>query len=278
MTLGEYGLLQLGGRPAPPAIGAHVHARDPTAAAPRYAGDLPPAFLGKGDRVCGEGDDGFRVHDEAEHAGGAVGQRVRVLRRLLASHERPVGDLDPPEPLDVRVSFPTRQQEPGRVALLGAERFAVLAVRDQGVVPGLLDRYAPRHHGRVLSLSQEPLGAGLHASLPKQGREGHTGPFTVAHHSIDLLRRHVGFRCAIRGAPIAGALDEVNACDGRESLEIGDAQLDRTIDQAVEVPARGWGTVNLMFSLRPLPPEKTPNGGMASAASLRCPFHRSSTP
>ena len=234
MTLGEYGLLQLGGRPAPPAIGAHVHARDPTAAAPRYAGDLPPAFLGKGDRVCGEGDDRFRVHDEAEHAGGAVGQRVRVLRRLLASHERPVGDLDPPDPLDVRVSFPTRQQEPSRVALLGTERFAILAVRDQGVVPGLLDGYAPRHHGRVLSLSQEPLGAGLHASLPKQGREGHAGPLARAREAVDELRGEVGPGLPVARGAVSGALDEVQPRDRGKALEGLEVEHHRALDHPVD--------------------------------------------
>src|SRR5438094_244640 len=101
MTLGEYGLLQLGGRPAPPAIGAHVHARDPTAAAPRYAGDLPPAFLGKGDRVCGEGDDGFRVHDEAEHARGAVDElRGEVRPGLPVARGAVSGALDEVQPRD----------------------------------------------------------------------------------------------------------------------------------------------------------------------------------
>src|SRR2546430_8698537 len=64
VALGEHRLLQLGGLPLFPPVGADVHPGNPAPTAPRDSADLPPAPVVKDHRVCMKRDDRLRVHDE----------------------------------------------------------------------------------------------------------------------------------------------------------------------------------------------------------------------
>ena len=68
----------------------------------------------------------------------------------------------------------------------------------------------------------------------KQRRERHARPLAVADHAVDLLRRHLRLRRAVRRASVARAFDEVRARDRRKALEIGERELDRPIDETVD--------------------------------------------
>ena len=228
--LRQHRLLQLRGAPRRAAVGAHVDARDFSGPAPRDAVDLAPAARQR-HRERRIGDERSRVHQEAEHARAAVGHRLGVLRRLLARHERTIGELDPAQPLDVRVAFPAGQEEPRRIALLGPDRFAVLSVGDQRIVERLGDGDAAREHGGVAALGEEPRRLRPRADFAEERRERHAGPFARAREAGDLLRRQISGRAA--AAEVAGAFEEVHAAHGRESLEIGERENRRPLDHAV---------------------------------------------
>ena len=257
MALRQHGLLQLGSRPGLAGVGAHVHAGDAAAAAPGEPADFPPASLRQRRRVCRRRDDRLRVHHEAEHARGPVGERVRVLRGLLARHERPIGELDAADPLHVGAALPARHEEPRRIALLGAKRLAVLAVGDQRVVPGFLDGDAAGHHGGVFSLGEEPLGARLHAHLAEQGGEGNARPFTRARQAVDDLGGEVGSRAAVGRGAVPGALEEAEPRDRRKSPQRREVEdrgaLDHAVDQelvAVRVDGGDAGVMALIVQVR----------------------------
>src|SRR5256885_12802706 len=57
VALGEHRLLQLGGLPLFPPVGADVHPGNPAPTAPRDSADLPPAPVVKDHGVCRKRDD-----------------------------------------------------------------------------------------------------------------------------------------------------------------------------------------------------------------------------
>ena len=144
-----------------------------------------------------------------------------------------VAELDAPQPLHVRVALPAREQQAHRKALLGAKRLAVLRVDDERVVASFANGNAAREQTGIAAFGEEPLGVVLHADFAKQRRQRNAGPFAVRHHAVDLLRRHVRLRRAIRRASVARALDEVRARHRRKALEVGERELERTVDEAV---------------------------------------------
>ena len=122
MALRQDGILQsVDALPRLAAVGADVNAGDASRGRSRRCpSNLPPARV----RSARSGHAGSVMIDLASItklniAGRAVGQRIGVLRRFLARHERAVGQLDPPHPLHVRVAFEARQEQPRRIALLG---------------------------------------------------------------------------------------------------------------------------------------------------------------
>ena len=71
--------------------------------------------------------------------------------------------------------------------------------------------------------------AAFHAALLEQRRQQHAGPFGAAGHAVRFLN---GLRAARRSVP--GALDEVQAGDGREALQVVHGEGQRTVHQAVD--------------------------------------------
>src|SRR5207249_10666590 len=120
------------------------------------------------------------------------------------------------------------------IALRVAERLAVLAVRDERVVPGLLDVKSAGHHGGILSFGEEPRGAGFHADLAEQCRQGHARPLTRAREAIDQLRGQVGSAPPVARRAVAGALEETESWHTGESLEGLQVKLRGSLDHPVD--------------------------------------------
>ena len=89
---------------------------------------------------------------------------------LHPRHVGPVHELDAAQPLDVDVALPARNDEPQGVAVLRAQRLAVLAVGDQDVVHRLRHRDAALVAAGVGALGDDPGGALLDAGLAQQER------------------------------------------------------------------------------------------------------------
>src|ERR671919_3072311 len=95
--------------PALAAVCRHVHPLDPATPRPGEPGDLVEPRPRQLHFAGGEGDNRLRFHDEAELPSLAARKKVGVFRCLLAGHERLITDLEPPQPLDVRIALPARQ-------------------------------------------------------------------------------------------------------------------------------------------------------------------------
>ena len=106
----------------------------------------------------------FASMSKAELARLPVRHQVRVFRGLLACHERLVAELEPPQPLDMRIALPARQDQAQRITLLRPNRFAVLSIGQDRVLEHLLKRNAARHHRSIGTFGKHP-GARL-ASRP----------------------------------------------------------------------------------------------------------------
>src|SRR5262249_57187253 len=121
------------------AIGAHLHACDAPSARPGDARDLPEAGLRDGHPAGRSRDGRLRLQDEGQLNGLAIGLREGVERGFVPRHERLVPELEPPQPLDVRIADPAGQQQPGWIALFGPQRLAILAVGHQTIRQQLLN-------------------------------------------------------------------------------------------------------------------------------------------
>ena len=100
-----------------------------------------------------------------------------------AVHPRQIGlihHLDAAQPLDIDVARPAGNDEPQRVAVLRAQRLAVLTVGDQDVVHRLRHGDAALVAAGVGALGHDPGGALLDAGLAQQERERHAGPLAAA--------------------------------------------------------------------------------------------------
>ena len=77
------------------------------------------------------------------------------------------------------------------------------------------------------------VAARLDAAFTQQRGHRHAGPLAAAREPVDAL--HVGFGRAAApfAAAVAGALEEVDARDRRQALQLVDAEHERAIDEAV---------------------------------------------
>ena len=116
------------------------------------------------------------------------------------------------------------------VPVAGHQGVAVLRVDDHRVVERLLHRDAAAHHRGVLSLGEEPRGVGVRADLPEHRRQQDPGPLGLAREPAHHLRQ------GLRPAPpeVARALEEADPRRGRETLQIGQREEGRAVDQPVD--------------------------------------------
>ena len=173
------------------------------------------------------------VHLEREYPSRAVFHQLGVLRCLVLDVLRSLGQLDAPEPLYVRVSLPARKDQPQRIALLRANRLAILPVRHQPIVHRFLKRDAALHETRVRTFGQDPAGFGSDTCFLEQDAKRHAGPFAAARQTV--TQRDVGGTGGTPFAPaVAGALDKVHSGDGRQPLDVVQAEGHRLFHQAMD--------------------------------------------
>src|SRR5262249_29302446 len=84
------------------------------------------------------GDEGFDLLEEIELIRLTSRQDRRIDLGLVEAHAGLFAKLDPPQPFDVHVAFPPRQEQSHRIPVPGHERLAVLIERDHGIVEGAL--------------------------------------------------------------------------------------------------------------------------------------------
>ncbi len=151
----------------------------------------------------------------------------------MRGHGGAVGHVEAAHPLDVGVALPARQQQAHGVALLGANGLAVLRVDDHGVVQQFGERHAAGELAGVGALGDHPFGRGLELRFSEQELHGHTGPLAATGEAVALLR--IGGEIArVFRAPVAGALDEVQAGGGWEVFEVVERVDEGLLDQAVD--------------------------------------------
>ena len=97
------------------------------------------------------------------------------------------------------------------------------------VVHGLGNRHARRALHFLHPFCDEPGCPAFQAALLEQRREEHAGPFGATRHAVRFLN---GLRPARR--PVPRALDEMQAGDGREALQVLHGEGQRTVHQAVD--------------------------------------------
>ena len=218
--------LDLGVVPAPAAVGGHLHSANGSPTGPGQAADLVEAAAGQLLTAGRKGDDRFRSD--------LVVQRrdFRVLIEMpvvVVVQVVPVHQLDSPQILGVKDSFEAGNHQPQRKPVLGPHRLAVHAVGHQTVVHALGQRHARRSLHFFHPFCNEPGGPGFHAGLLEQHREGYSGPFGATGHPVRFLN---GLRP--RRRPVPRALDEMQAGDGREALQVLHGENQRTVHHAVD--------------------------------------------
>ncbi len=166
-----------------------MHLPDLAAAGPRQTADFIKSRPRKRLLGTGKRDDGFGVDRPGEAAGFPIRHQISVFRRLLARIPGLVADLDAAQPLDADIAFPARHHQAQRIALLGAQRLAVLRIDHEAVVETFFQRQAAVHVRAVGALDQHPLRVFLEPDLLQQRRQLHPGPFRAADHAVRELQR-----------------------------------------------------------------------------------------
>src|SRR5256886_1867183 len=129
--------LQRGLRPAPATVRRDHNFGDASIAGIGNARNFIEARTAQCQARRGMRDKRFHFLDEIESIRLPIRQNRSVGPGFVKCHPRLVGDLDPAHPLDVHVAFPTRQEQPHRIAVSRHDSFAVLIESNHGVVKGL---------------------------------------------------------------------------------------------------------------------------------------------
>ena len=218
--------LDLGFVPALAAVGGHFHQLDRAAAGPRQAADLVEAAAGKLLSARRERDDRLRPDLVVQRRD----FRVAIeMPEVVVVHVVAVDHLDSPQPLGVEDPFEAGHHQPHRKPLLRPHRLAVHAVGHDAVVHRLGNRHARGALHFLRPFRDEPGCAAFQAALLEQRGQEHAGPFGAARHAVRFLH---GLRSPRRSIP--RALDEMNAGDGREALQVLHGEGQRTVHQAVD--------------------------------------------
>ena len=168
------------------------------------------------------------AHGEADQQ--PVWHETGVARTFHPRHVRAVHEREAAQPFDVDVALPAWHDEPERIAVVRAQRLAVLAVGDHYVVHRLRQGQAALVAGGISALGNDPGRARLDARFAQQERQRHTGPLAAGRQAVRTLD---AFR---RGWPshsrVARALEEEDARGGRQAFQLLHGQDHRAIDQA----------------------------------------------
>ncbi len=180
------------------------------------------------------GDDRFDAHREGELQRRPVGLKVGVFRRLAVRFGRPFRHLQPVQPFDADIAFPSRHEQTHRIALARPDALAVLVERDDHVVERLRDRDAADHARRVRAFRDHPFAARVEPGFVQQDRERHAGPFRAGQKPVERTARPLE-RLGQEAAPaIAGALQEMEMGRHRIAQQGVHIEHQRLAHQAVQ--------------------------------------------
>ncbi len=164
----------------------------------------------------------------------AVGHQVDVMHRLVAAAVGLVAHLDAAQVLHPAHALDAGHHEAQRIALLGAQHLAVLAVRDQHFA--VLDH---RHrdgagHRRAVGALGEHEAAALvvGAAHVEHHLERHAGELAAREHAVGVL---AGRHCDVAPfhAGVGAALDEVEARHRRQPHDLVHGEDLRGLQQAL---------------------------------------------
>ena len=150
------------------------------------------------------------------------------MSEVVVVHVVAVDHLDAPQPLGVEDAFEAGHHQPHREPLLRPHRLAIHAVGDDAVFHRLGHRHARGALHFLRPFRDEPGCPAFQAALLEQRRQEHAGPFGTARHPVRLLH---GRRSPRRS--IARALDEMDAGDRGEPLQVLHGEGQRTVHHAV---------------------------------------------
>src|SRR5215217_2750254 len=219
MGFAQHRALKLCRLPCFSGIRTNLYFYNLSAAAPGNTPDLYPAAR-YALRIRWEGDDRPGIHFKTEHPD-LVFDRVSVFRSLLTCHIGLVRNLYSPDPFDIHVAFPARQEQAGRITLFRSHGLTILRVCDHGIIPALRHGNASGHDGRVRTLCQEPGSLSIYTNLPEQGRQHHARPFALAGEPQNFLRGQF----FLPATKIPGALQEADLCNRWKALKICQCKL-----------------------------------------------------
>src|SRR5712691_7251454 len=187
MSLSGDGILKLSVFPSPAAVGRYFDAPDGGPAGPSQTGNLVESGSGQLLSSGRPGDHRFRSVLGLKPARFAVQSQAGVPGGFHHRHVGLVHHFDPPQPFHITDALPAGDHQPQRIALLGTQRLAVLPIGHQNVVYGFVERNALGVFDRIRSFGHQPARALLHAGLPEQNRQRHSGPFTATGEPVRIL-------------------------------------------------------------------------------------------
>src|SRR2546425_8065508 len=85
----------------------------------------------------------------------------------------------------------------------------------------------------VGALRHQPASVGLQAYVLQQHGQGHPRPFTATHKAVTRLGVRARATLVLAGT-VAGALDKVNAGNGRKATEVLHREYERILHQAMD--------------------------------------------
>ncbi len=218
--------LDLGNVPALAAVGRHFHLANGSATGPGQASDLVESAARQLMSAGRERDDRFGADLIFQRRDFRIPIEMPVV---VVVHVVTINDLDSPQILGVKDSLEAGDHQPQRKPLLGPQVLAVHAVGQQAVVHRLGDRHARRALHFLRPFRDEPGCPAFQAALLEQQREGHAGPFRATGHPVRFLN---GLRVARR--PIPRTLDEMQAGDGGQALQVLHREGQRTVHHPVD--------------------------------------------
>ena len=135
----QYRTVNAGLTPVAPAVQCHVDPFDRAPARPRQTGEHVLALVFERCLRRWVSHNRFRIHDKCEAARTAIRHQIGVFGGLFAGQQGHVDNLQPPQPFDPHIAFPTRHHETNGITLLRPQHFTVHAESNDAIIQRLGD-------------------------------------------------------------------------------------------------------------------------------------------
>ncbi len=115
-------------------------------------------------------------------------QNVGVFTGLFAAFHRAIHHLDPAQPFDPHVAFPTRNDKAHWIPVLFTQSLAIGLERGKHIVQRLFHRDRAAVRGRIRAFDINPRASGIVPGLFQQNPQGNAGIFHIVDHAVGELR------------------------------------------------------------------------------------------